>query len=170
MDLSLARAYQHLDAITPRDNSVIIMDIDKTAIVNFTEPNIPVLSFYNHFLSRNFKFIFLTTRPNIDSEKTLSILKLAGYHTIFHLMCMPDDLYFSQTPPQTNWKYEQRKNLSHLYSIEATLDDNPDWLCGEQENTGFPILIPDQDFYAQPYRMSYNELYQRALSECMVAN
>lgn len=105
-----------------------------------------------------------------DFTKTLSILSTAGYHTIFKLICIPDELYFALNPPQTNWKYEMRKELAREYTIEATLDDNTEWLLGEPETTGLPILIPDQDTYAQPYHMSYSELYQRALCSCRVLN
>lgn len=116
--------------IPVKDDSLIIFDVDDTAVYNLdfrgeatglitpkTVAILPVLELYKYLINRGFKIIFLTGRDICEGTKKELID--AGYTTFLDLLCMPvinDDLTAS-------WKAEKRKQLSQKYTIVASIGD-----------------------------------------------
>ena len=123
-------AKQYFSTITVKPNSLIIFDVDDTAVYNMrfrakrpdlikpkTLALMPVFKLYNYLIDRGFKIIFLTSRDSY--ETTIEDLTAAGYKDYVGIICM-NDFHDDYT---ALWKWEKRKELSKEYNIEGSIAD-----------------------------------------------
>ena len=158
----LKNAWKNLKTIKPEENSVVIIDIDETALSHYAyfkmmqfakeessfikwkalelSPAIaPVLRFYRRLVDHGFKVIFVSCRSEFLRESTISNLKKVGY-TYFERVILrtPEDkiLPFWQYKKQTRAKLAKEG-----WDIVACIGDQ--WSDLKGNNTGIKIKIPN---------------------------
>lgn len=123
-------AIAYFSKIPVKEDSLIIFDVDDTAIYNLevrgegtgiilpkTIAILPVLNLYKYLIIRGFKIVFITSRDYCDITKKQLID--AGYTKFEDLICMSvfnDNL-------TSMWKAEKRKQLSEKYTIVSSIAD-----------------------------------------------
>jgi len=158
----IVNAKQKFDKVEFKENSVVIFDVDETALNNYElaeqmgfgyvytmnkqwnaemkAPAIPqVKELYDFLLSKNVKIIFITGRNFPEYEVTFKNLKNAGY-TVF-------DTLITQIGDEKKMKALEFKSLKRIwlteqgYEILGTVGDQ--WSDLEGENHGIQIKIPN---------------------------
>lgn len=126
------QAREYFSNIEILDNSLIIFDIDDTAVYNLrfrkttdlikpkTTAILPVLELYKYLIHKGFKIIFLTSRNCSMLEFSKKELSDSGYSDFVDLICMPDGFDDDHTAV---WKSEKRKQLSQKYIIVGSVGD-----------------------------------------------
>lgn len=163
LEAILAESYAYFETIQPLQNSLVIFDIDDTALdtkkptktrkqitkvqsLSFFEPIPEVLLFYNYLITRGFNVLFLTARTdylassNIENamiHSTKQNLIAAGYYSCDNIICRT---HKDHAISIATWKEQMRKKLAKDWTILATLDDDDRNLQGEC--TGKKIKIP----------------------------
>jgi acid phosphatase len=158
----IAEAKQHFEKVEFKNNTVVIFDVDETALNNYelaermgfgyiyemnkkwnTEmkaPAIPqVKELYDFLLSKDIKIIFITGRNFPEYEATYKNLKQAGY-TVF-------DTLITQIGDETKMKARKFKSSKRVwlteqgYEIVGTVGDQ--WSDLEGYYHGIQIKIPN---------------------------
>lgn len=123
------KAIRYFSNIPVQENSLIIFDVDDTAIYNLrfraktdlikpkTVAIVPVLKLYKYLVKRGFKIIFLTSRDFCQDTKKELIE--AGYTKFEDLICMTE---FDDDQTAT-WKASKRKEISEKYVIVGSIAD-----------------------------------------------
>ncbi|MDR3646803.1 MAG: HAD family acid phosphatase [Candidatus Babeliales bacterium] len=147
----------------PDNNSVIIFDIDETALTDyyfFKSQNFdwtiedafqfrksstsaaikPVFDFYTAVRNLGFKVIFITSRRSTLQEATEKNLQKEGYTDYEQLILLPIEL-FNAGVKHEEWKAEKRAELAQKYNIVASISDSDKDFEGG--NTGFKIKLPN---------------------------
>ncbi len=149
-------------AIPVTDDSIIIFDVDDTALYNWhfkgdfiwNQPKFskmkqqkfkpaiePILKLYNYLLNRGFKIIFITSRSDNDYQNTRHELSHAGYSNFYKLILMPTKLAFDPSIKTAAWKLDVRKELAQKYNIVGSVGDRmADFVGGY---TGYIVKIPN---------------------------
>jgi predicted secreted acid phosphatase len=157
-----SEAKKYFADIPTTENSIIIFDVDDTALYNWHsrgdfiwdhpkfskmkqkkfKPAIePVLDLYKYLINKGFKIIFITSRSDNDYDNTHNELVNAGYSNFFKLILMPTKLAFDPNIKTADWKLDVRKELAHQYNIVGSIGDRPaDFLGGY---TGYIVKIPN---------------------------
>jgi len=140
-------AKNYFAKIPVAENSLIIFDVDDTALYNLrfrattdlispkTTAILPVLELYNYLMSKGFNIVFLTSRDNC--ERTKEELIKSGYKGFKDVICMRefDDNYTAY------WKGKKRKLLAQTYSIVGSIADRErDFVGG---NMGHRVKLPN---------------------------
>lgn len=127
-----SKAKSYFAGLEVLDNSLIIFDVDDTAVYNFryrattnlkapkTIAILPVLELYKYLVQKGFKIIFLSSRANEMSEFTKKELIGAGYTKFEDLICKPSKFSDDYTAV---WKAERRKELAVKYRIVGSVAD-----------------------------------------------
>lgn len=144
------------------ENSIIIFDVDDTALYNWHwkgdfiwdqpkfakmkreqgKPAIePILNLYCYLLNKGFKIVFLTSRSDNDYDNTNNELICAGYSKFFKLILMPTELAFNPAIKTADWKLEIRKELAQNYTIVGSIGDREADFQGGY--TGHIVKIPN---------------------------
>lgn len=155
-----AKDYFSKQIINP--NSVIIFDVDDTALYNWhpagdfiwsqppfsqnwqqkIKPAIkPVLELFNQLRAQGYKIIFLTSRSDNDYENTKHELKSAGYTNFEKLILMPTKLAFDRNIKTADWKLSVRKELAQTYDIVGCVGDRVADFEGGY--AGYEVKIPN---------------------------
>ncbi len=159
-------AIAQFDKITPSEKSVVIFDVDETALSNFefnkewdfgyvakyfdmwvdsakAPPVTEVLQLYNYLIDKNFRVIFLTARKENQYNATYSNLMNAGF-TKFDTLIVKDKKYSGISAEI--FKSDKRTMLSEKgYIIEGTVGDQWSDLNGGYH--GIQVKIPDYQYY-----------------------
>lgn len=148
--------------IKPKENSLIIFDIDDTALYHFYKtPNYkliakdhphlnkkmlaipikPILELYKYLTSKNFKIAFISGRSSKLYTSAICELVDAGYKKFEHLLLMDASIHKYENV--CSFKAEARKNLTENYNYEiiACIGDRDVDLIGEY--TGLKIKLPN---------------------------
>ncbi len=158
-------AAAYFSSLSFKDNSLIIFDIDDTAIYHYQVhdkfdfiwsecpqlvkarqidrgPAIePVLELYNMLLKKAFKVIFLSSRNAGDYDHTYNELIQAGYTNFEQIILMPDKLAFDRSIKTADWKLSIRKELAQMYSIVGCVGDRDADFEGGY--TGHVVKLPN---------------------------
>ncbi len=159
-------AINKFEKIIPGDNSVVIFDVDETALSNYSynrkwdfgyvekyfdmwidsakAPAITeVLNLYTYLKERNFRIIFITGRKSYQYDATIKNLLNAGY-TTFDTLIVKDKKYYGSTA--LKFKSAKRTELtSNGYLIVGTVGDQ--WSDLEGPYHGIQVKIPDYQYY-----------------------
>jgi hypothetical protein len=159
------QAEQYFATLPVRDNSLIIFDIDDTAVYNYQKMDkfdfiwsqqatlvqareqdmspaiMPVLGLYQAVLSKGFKIIFLSSRNAGQYDHTVKELNHAGYTKYEKIILMPDELAFDRTIKTADWKLRVRKELAKQYDIVGSVADRPVDFAGGY--TGHIVQLPN---------------------------
>ncbi len=163
---AIEKAKKEFDKITPAKNSVVIFDVDATALSDYkfnkewdfgyiakdydtwidsaNAKAVPgILDFYNYLIDRGFKIIFITGRKDFQYGATMKNLKEVGF-TKFDTLIVKDKARY-----ETNaaiYKPEMRAQLiARGYKIEGTLGDQ--WSDLKGPNHGIQIKIPNYQYF-----------------------
>ncbi len=160
-------AWQQIERIAPKDNSIIIIDIDETALSNYdyfklmgftkgTEVafrywkslghcNVikPTLSFYKKLIKKGFKVVFISCRGIEIYEQTATNLKKTGYHTFERIALRTQE--DTKVPFYTYKKQKRYDLVNEGYEIIACIGDQ--WSDLEGEHTGIKIKLPNYILY-----------------------
>jgi hydroxymethylpyrimidine pyrophosphatase-like HAD family hydrolase len=113
---------QILNTTAPKENSVIVYDIDDTLIESSSNlPISPIVDTYKHALSKGFKLAIITARPGtIENIKwTQEQLNIFGITDYTYLYFRPPD-----KSDQVEFKLKSRKNLVERgYNVEMSIGD-----------------------------------------------
>lgn len=144
------------------DNTLIIFDIDDTAITSYTKTNNfcflwdsneqcdvtraqltgtpiqPVLNLYNTVKKLGYKTAFLSSLRTIELEKTKAKLAAAGY-TDYDAIILKNTLDLTSTTAA--WKLGKRKKLAEQYHIAGCVGDRPQDF--EEGYTGYEVKLPN---------------------------
>lgn len=158
-------AEHYFDKVPIRINSIIIFDVDDTAVYNYhrmdkfdfiwsKQPQLvqrravedapaikPVLELYRFLRARGFEIIFLTSRNAGQYDETYQELVKAGYTNFKELILMPDKLAFDPTIKTADWKLQARKELARKYSIVGCVGDRDADFEGGY--TGYRVKLPN---------------------------
>lgn len=143
-----AQAEHFFSTIPVQQNSLIIFDVDDTALYHIQtfkkfefiwshKPELknvgphdqapalkPVLELYKFLSERGFKFIFLTGRNEKHREQTLRELRHEGYTDFEQLILMPNNLKLLDSAILAgDWKLSVRKKLACTYDIVGNVGD-----------------------------------------------
>ena len=162
LDEVIADAKQKFSKIEIKNNSVIIFDVDETALNNYglalmmdfgyvydlnkkwneelKAPAIPqVQDLYNYLLQRGTKIIFLTGRNYTEYEVTYKNLVQAGYTKFDTLVTQRED---ELNLKSQEFKSKKRDELTKQgYDIIGTVGDQ--WTDLTGPNSGIQIKIPN---------------------------
>ena len=155
-------AIEHINKIKISPKSVVVFDIDETALSNYQytksigfgyipklwdewmhEGRAPAIKetkrFYDYLISKNIHVIFLTGRDESVREATRKNLIEQGYAKFDTLiMCSKNELQL----PSAQFKTTKRNELAAKgYDIIACIGDQTGDLVGG--NTGYKIKLPD---------------------------
>lgn len=143
-------------------NSVVIFDVDETALSNYpflnktgfgyipkvwdewieeadSPPITPVRDFYIEIISSGFHAIFITSRPGSQYEATYKNLKAAGYYGFDTLITRNG---FENDISSTEYKTNKREELTAMgYKIVAVVGDQWSDLTGPDH--GIQIKLPN---------------------------
>jgi acid phosphatase len=163
---AVKKAIEELDKITPGEKSVVVFDVDETALSNYpfnkeqdfgyvekyfdmwidsakAQPVTEVLNLYKYLIKRNFRVIFVTGRKTYQYDATFKNLISAGF-TLFDTLIVKDKKYFGKTA--LKYKADKRMELvSKGYKIVGTVGDQ--WSDLEGSYTGIKIKIPNYQYY-----------------------
>ena len=158
----IERAIDEFERITIKENSVVLIDVDETALSNYDvskkmgygyvfeivrewemegiAPAIPqVKDLYDYLIDRGAKVIFLTGRRNKVYEATYNNLKEQGYTLFDTLITRSDNEY---KVPALDYKNSKRVELTEKgYAIIGTVGDQ--WSDLEGQFHGVQIKIPN---------------------------
>lgn len=162
IDQLLQDAWKQLQNIQPKENSIVIIDIDETALSHYAyfkmmqfnkeetsfvkwkklelSPAItPVLYFYNKLINHGFKIIFISCRSEPFRQSTIRNLTKEGYTTFERIILRtPEDRLI----PFYEYKKQKRAELAKEgYDIIACIGDQ--WSDLEGDYTGVKIKIPN---------------------------
>ncbi len=158
----LHNAWQKLKHINPTETSVVVIDIDETALSCYDffkntqfvkiEPNFrqwkslgtapaiePVLHFYRKLIKHGFKIIFISCRGQELHNATARNLTSVGYKTFERIILrtLEDKLM-----PFHEYKKRKRAELAQEgWHVVACIGDQ--WSDLEGEHTGLRIKIPN---------------------------
>lgn len=162
LDDVIRKAKDKFSKVKFTDNSVVIFDVDETALDNYglaeemgfgynykmnkewnsemKSPAIPgVKNLYNFLLARGFKIVFLTGRNFPEYEVTYKNLKQAGYTQFDTLITQrEDELRLNATEFKSSKRIELTGNS---YDIVGTVGDQ--WSDLEGPNHGIQVKIPN---------------------------
>jgi len=163
----LQHAWKKLETICPKQNYLVIIDIDETALSNYeyfkkngwqkdSEDNfaqwkalqktpaiIPMLQFYEKLICHGFKIIFISSRADELLPETQQNLIDQGYHTFEKIILRSpeeqSELFSSAV--FSSFKTKKRKELVEQgYEIIACIGDQ--WSDLQGDNTGIKIKVP----------------------------
>jgi len=158
----IARAIHYFKRITPHKNSVVIFDIDDTALSNYADEKsisfgyIPKLfhewvmkadapaiiqtkNFYDYLIRRNFRVIFLTGRKHNQYDATIKNLNRAGFTKFDRLIVRSKE---EEHLTAQAYKTQQRKQLIlDGYHIIASIGDQ--WSDLRGGYSGYMIKMPN---------------------------
>jgi acid phosphatase len=162
LDEVINEAKNKFEKIEVKDNSVVIFDVDETALNNYEAsvkmgfgyvyeivnewelsakaPAIPqVKSFYDYLIDRGFKIIFLTSRRNTEYDATYKNLIAQGYAKFDTLITRNENEYRVKS---IDFKSAKRVWLTEKgYDIAGTVGDQ--WTDLEGPYHGIQVKIPD---------------------------
>ena len=163
---AIEKAKKEFDKITPSKNSVVIFDVDATALSDYkfnkewdfgyiakdydtwidsaNATAVPgVLDFYNYLINRGFKIIFITGRKDFQYDVTIKNLKAVGFTTFDTLIVKDKNNYETIA---SIYKPKKREQLvAKGYKIEGTLGDQWSDLNGPYH--GIQIKIPNYQYF-----------------------
>lgn len=155
-------AKDYFKDISEEENSVVIFDVDETALSNYElnkkldfgyipelwdkwidEAKSPAIdavkNFYNFLLEKNIKIIFITGRPDYQYKSTYKNLVEKGYTKFDTLITRNSSQYKINA---VDFKSERRKELVEKgYKIIGTVGDQWSDLKGEYH--GYQVKIPN---------------------------
>ncbi|HKI77860.1 MAG TPA: HAD family acid phosphatase [Ignavibacteriaceae bacterium] len=162
------KAKIEFDKISPSKNSVVIFDIDETALSNYSvtksldfayiekewdkwidsakAPAIPeVKNLYAYLIARGFKIIFISGRKNFQREATRKNMIEVGY-TDFDTLIFKTPDYFGKTA--LKYKSDKRTEIEKAgYKIVGTVGDQ--WSDLEGPYHGIQVKIPNYQYYIE---------------------
>jgi acid phosphatase len=162
LDEVIREAKEKFDNVQVKTNSVVIFDVDETALNNYElaeqmgfgyvykmnkewnrEMKAPAIEgvkdLYDYLLARGFKLIFLTGRNFPEYEVTYKNLKLAGYTQFDTLITQREDELKLNA---TEFKSSKRIELTEKgYDIVGTVGDQ--WSDLEGLDHGIQVKIPN---------------------------
>ena len=162
------KAKKEFDKITPTKNSVVIFDVDATALSDYSfnkdwdfgyipkyydmwidsanAKTVPgILALYNYLINRGFKVIFITGRKDYQYDATFKNLKTAGF-TQFDTLIVKDKN--SYDTPAIKYKSGKRTELTVKgYEIVGTVGDQ--WSDLEGPYHGIQVKIPDYQYFIE---------------------
>lgn len=160
------KAKNEFDKITPAKNSVVVFDVDATALSDYyfdkkqdfgyipndydmwidsaNAPAVPgVLDFYNYLVNRGFKIIFITGRKNFQYDVTIKNLKAVGY-TKFDTLIVKNNA--TNGVNASIYKPKIRTQLvAKGYKIEGTVGDQ--WSDLDGAYHGIQVKIPNYQYF-----------------------
>ncbi len=163
---AVEKAKKEFDKITPSENSVVIFDVDATALSDYSfnkewdfgyiakdydawidsanATAVPgVLNFYNYLIGRGFKIIFITGRKDFQYDVTIKNLKDVGFTKFDTLIVKDKSIYESIA---SIYKPEKRAQLvAKGYKIEGTLGDQ--WSDLDGPYHGIQVKIPNYQYF-----------------------
>ena len=151
------KAESYFNEIVPGEKSLVILDVDDTAIRHYPcyetnllgidEPStkiiLPVLDLYKLLIAKGFKIIFITGRSSAYHGWTKIELEEAGYIGFHDLICFPHELYQTNSSRDGvgNWKYSVREKLAQEYDIVGSIGDRDiDFFGG---HSGYIVKLPN---------------------------
>jgi len=158
----IERAIDEFERITIKENSVVLIDVDETALSNYDVSKkmgygyvfeivrewemegiapaiLQVKDLYDYLIDRGAKVIFLTGRRNTVYEATYRNLKDQGYTLFDTLIARSDNEY---KIPALDYKNSKRVELTEKgYDIIGTVGDQWSDLKGEYH--GVQVKIPN---------------------------
>lgn len=162
LDEVISEAKEKFENIQVKNNSVVIFDVDETALNNYelaeqmgfgyvykmnkewnSELKAPAIKrvkdFYDYLLARGFRIIFLTGRNFPEYEVTYKNLKQAGYTQFDTLITQRED---ELKLKPTEFKSSKRVELTEGgYDIVGTVGDQ--WSDLEGPDHGIQVKIPN---------------------------
>ena len=162
LDEVINEAKNKFEKVEVKDNSVVIFDVDETAVNNYEAsaemgfgyvyeivnewvlsakaPAIPqVKSFYDYLINRRFKIIFLTSRRDTEYDATYKNLTTQGYSKFDTLITRNENEYRKKS---IDFKSAKRVWLTEKgYNIVGTVGDQ--WTDLEGPYHGIQVKIPD---------------------------
>ena len=162
IDEVISNAKNKFENVEVKINSVVIFDIDETALNNYElaklmgfgyvyeivnewelsakTPAIPqVKSLYDYLINRGFKIIFLTSRKSTNCDATFKNLITQGYTKFDTLITQNENEYEMKS---LDFKSAKRVWLTeHGYEIIGTVGDQ--WSDLEGPYHGIQVKIPD---------------------------
>ncbi len=163
---SVNEAIAQFDKITPSEMSVVVFDVDETALSNYeynkdwdfgyvakyfdmwidsakAPPVAEVLNLYNYLVDKNFRIVFLTARKENQFDATYRNLVSAGF-TKFDTLIVKDKKYSGLS--SEIFKTDKRIQLKEKgYIIEGTVGDQWSDLNGAYH--GIQVKIPDYQYF-----------------------
>jgi len=167
MQSVLDHAWKKLETIRPSENSLVIIDIDETALSNYeyfkknnwqkdSEQNFanwkatkqataiaPMLAFYKKLVSHGFKIMFISSRGQELQQKTHEHLVEQGYDIFEDILLRSPEKQkqlFSANA-FSSFKTKKRNELiKQGYEIVACVGDQ--WSDLQGNNTGLKIKVP----------------------------
>jgi predicted secreted acid phosphatase len=156
------KAFEHFKQQSVATNAAIVFDLDETLLSNYglavesnfvwsvedaytfrlnnTCPAIkPVRDLYQALKELGFKIIFLTSRRDTLTQRTIDNLATEGL-SYDELILLPIDL-FNQGVAHGAWKAATRAALSQRYSIVANIGDSESDFEGE--HNGYKVKLPN---------------------------
>ncbi len=159
---ALVEARDKLKNVDVTQNSLIIFDVDETALSNYpflnetgfgyipkiwdewveeadAPPISPVRDFYMELLTRGIHTIFITSRPSSEYDATYNNLKSAGYYNFDTLITKND---YEKNLTSTEYKSNKREELkARGYNILAVVGDQ--WSDLEGPDHGIQVKLPN---------------------------
>lgn len=157
------QAREYFATIPAHPRSVIIFDIDDTAVYNYQWHNDayfiwgwsfslltarlkgkapaikPVFELYQFLLNKGFTIIFVSARSLKYHTATLNELRAAGYTRFAQLILRPPHSRSHQTKGM--WKHRVRQKLAHHYTIVGCIGDKATDFEGGL--TGYTVQLPN---------------------------